>query len=110
MSESITRRDALKGLAVAAGALLAANTPQRAGADAGPPHLSATDATAVALAYHDDASTVDAKAFPNFKPDQKCSNCLQLQGKAGDPWRPCNIFPGKLVNANGWCRVYVKKS
>jgi hypothetical protein len=110
MSNSITRRDALKRLTVAAGALLAANRAQRAAADAGsPPHLSATDPTAVALAYHEDSGTVDAKAFPNFKPEQKCSTCLQLQGKAGDPWRPCNIFPGKLVNANGWCRVYVKK-
>ncbi|HMD58317.1 MAG TPA: high-potential iron-sulfur protein [Steroidobacteraceae bacterium] len=110
MSESITRRDALKGLTVAAGALLAANPAQRSVADAGaPPHLSATDSMAVALAYHEDSSTVDAKAFPSYKPEQKCSNCLQLQGKAGDPWRPCNLFPGKLVSANGWCKVYMKK-
>jgi high potential iron-sulfur protein len=110
MSESITRRDALKGLTLAAGALLAASRAQRAAADAGaPPHLSATDPTAVALAYREDATTVDVKAFPGYKPDQKCSTCLQLQGKVGDPWRPCNIFPGKLVNANGWCKVYVKK-
>ncbi len=111
MSESITRRDALKGLTLAAGALLAASRAQRAVADAGaPPHLSVTDATAVALAYHEDSSKVDVKAFPSYKPDQKCSTCLQLQGKVGDPWRPCNLFPGKLVNANGWCKVYVKKS
>jgi High potential iron-sulfur protein len=109
MSDSITRRDALKGLTVAAGALLAANAAHRAVADAGPPHLLPTDANALALAYHEDSSKVDVKAFPNYKPDQKCSTCLQLQGKVGDPWRPCNIFPGKLVNANGWCRVYVKK-
>ena len=109
MSDSITRRDALKGLTLAAGALLAANKTQRAAADGGPPHLLPTDSNAVALAYHEDSSKVDEKAFPNYKPDQKCSTCLQLQGKVGDPWRPCNIFPGKLVNANGWCRVYVKK-
>jgi High potential iron-sulfur protein len=109
MSDSITRRDALKGLTLAAGALLVANKAQRAVADAGTPHLLPTDSQAVALAYHEDSSKVDVKAFPNYKPDQKCSTCLQLQGKVGDPWRPCNIFPGKLVNANGWCRVYVKK-
>ncbi|HEX9138345.1 MAG TPA: high-potential iron-sulfur protein [Steroidobacteraceae bacterium] len=111
MSDSITRRDALKGLTLAAGALLAANTAQRAAADASAiPHIAATDPMAVALAYHEDSSKVDVKAFPSYKPEQKCSTCLQLQGKAGDPWRPCNIFPGKLVNANGWCKVYVKKT
>ena len=110
MSKSITRRDALKGLTLAAGALLAANAAQRAVADAATlPHVMATDAMAVAFAYQEDSSKVDVKAFPSYKPDQKCSTCLQLQGKAGDPWRPCNIFPGKLVNANGWCKVYVKK-
>jgi hypothetical protein len=39
-----------------------------------------------------------------------CNTCLQLQGNAGDAYRPCNIFPGKLVNANGWCKVWVKKA
>jgi len=111
MSESITRRDALKGLTLAAGALLTANAAQRATADAATlPHVATTDAMAVALAYQEDSSKVDVKAFPSFKPEQKCSTCAQLQGKAGDPWRPCNLFPGKLVNANGWCKVYVKKS
>jgi hypothetical protein len=29
------------------------------------------------------------------------ANCAQLQGKPGDTLRPCTIFPGELVNANG---------
>ena len=31
------------------------------------------------------------------------------QVKAGETYIPCNIFPGKLVNANGWCKVWVKR-
>ena len=47
---------------------------------------------------------------PTYQPGQMCNTCLQLQGKAGDAYRPCNIFAGKLVNANGWCKVWVKKA
>ncbi|MEF1220553.1 high-potential iron-sulfur protein [Photobacterium damselae] len=38
-----------------------------------------------------------------------CANCALIQGKDGDEWRPCAIFPGKLVNANGWCSAYAPK-
>ena len=57
-----------------------------------------------------DASKVDAKANPNFKPGQHCANCLQAPtAKAGDKMVACNIFGGRMVAANGWCKVYVKK-
>jgi High potential iron-sulfur protein len=108
MSESISRRDALlkiAGLAAGSGAVCAA----AAAAAAEPPHLTTTDPTAVALGYHESAGTVDPKKFTTYQPGQSCSTCLQLQGNAGDPWRPCNLFPGKLVNAGGWCRVWVKR-
>lgn len=105
MSDSISRRDALLKLALLAGGL---NAQHRAlAADA--PHLSLTDPTAVALAYHDDATKVDPKQFTSYTPGQMCSTCLQLKGEAGQSWRPCNLFPGKLVNAHGWCRVWVKR-
>lgn len=106
MSQSFSRRDALKGiaLAVSAGAL----SVREARADA-PAHLSPTDPTAQALGYHESAKAVDAKEFPTFAAGQQCSTCAQLQGNPGDPWRPCNIFAGKLVNAEGWCKVWVKK-
>jgi len=39
-----------------------------------------------------------------------CGNCMQVQGKDGEAWRGCNIFPGKVVNANGWCAAWVKKT
>ena len=111
MNELISRRDALKGLALGAGTILAVGASRARAADAGAglPHVTPTDSVAVALAYHESAKAVEAAKFPNFKPGQECSNCLQLTGKAGDAWRPCNLFPGKLVNAGGWCKVYVKK-
>ena len=110
MNELISRRDALKGLALGAGTILAVGATRTRAADAGSlPHVSPTDSVAVALSYHESAKTVEAAKFPNFKPGQECSNCLQLTGKAGDAWRPCNLFPGKVVNAGGWCKVYVKK-
>ena len=118
MKATMSRREALRNLALGAGTLLVAattraiaNEPAKPAVAAnGPPHLALTDPLAIALSYHESAKTVDAAKFPMFKPDQKCSNCLQLTGKAGDPWRPCNLFPGKLVSAGGWCKAYVKKA
>lgn len=37
---------------------------------------------------------------------QFCENGNLIQSKQGD-WRPCSIFPGKLVNENGWCKAWV---
>ncbi len=113
MKELISRREALKNLALGAGTLLvaggAAGTAKAASSYANLPHVAPTDPVAVALSYHENAKTVEAAKFPTYKPDQHCGNCLQLTGNEGDPWRPCNLFPGKLVNAGGWCKVYVKK-
>jgi hypothetical protein len=108
MREPISRREALKSLLLSAGALAAVPAAREARA-VELPHVTATDPTAVALSYFEDAKQVDAKKFPNYRPEQRCSNCLQLMGMEGRPWRPCTLFPGKLVNANGWCKVYVKK-
>jgi len=115
MKEFMSRREALKNLALGAGTLLVAGTAAAAEAAkpaasyAALPHVTAADSVAVALSYHENAKTVEAAKFPNYKPDQRCGNCLQLTGNDGDAWRPCNLFPGKLVNAEGWCKVYVKK-
>ena len=43
---------------------------------------------------------------PGYAPGSRCDNCLQLQGKAGDAYRPCGLFPGKLVSAGGWCKSW----
>ncbi len=109
MSVPISRRDALLKLALLTCGVSALPASRPAGAAAQLPQLKPTDPTAVALGYHEDAKQVDAKQFPNYRPAQNCSNCLQLKGDAGQQWRPCNLFPGKLVNADGWCRVWVKR-
>jgi hypothetical protein len=115
MKKLMSRREALKSFALGTGSLLAMAATARAdtakaGSNADLPHLTPADPVAVALSYHESAKTVEAAKFPNYKPDQQCSNCLQLTGNAGDAWRPCNLFPGTLVNAGGWCKVYVKKA
>jgi hypothetical protein len=72
--------------------------------------VSPTEPQAKSLGYVEDAATVDAKANPNHKPGQMCSNCLQAPTyKAGMTEVPCNIFAGRPVAAKGWCKVYVKK-
>ncbi|WP_449357869.1 high-potential iron-sulfur protein [Alishewanella longhuensis] len=43
------------------------------------------------------------------KKAKKCANCNLIQGEDGQEWRPCAIFPGKLVASEGWCAAWVKK-
>ncbi|MDW8479605.1 MAG: high-potential iron-sulfur protein [Xanthomonadales bacterium] len=74
------------------------------------PRLEETDPTAAALGYRHDTTQVDQAKYPNHRPDQNCANCNLVQGAEGEAWRPCAIFPGKLVNANGWCAAWVKKA
>jgi hypothetical protein len=118
MKKNLTRREALASLGLMAGTLAVARSANAAAAAAAAtpaasgaalPHVVATDPLAIALSYHDSAKAVDAKKFPMYKPEQKCANCLQIKGVEGEAWRPCNLFPGKLVNAEGWCKVYIKK-
>jgi hypothetical protein len=107
MTNRISRRAALKCLATAAGTLALVETTQAAAAK---PHVTLQDPTAIALGYVEDATKVDAKKNPTYKAGSNCANCLQSAGGlASDAWRPCNLFPNKLVNAKGWCKVYVKK-
>lgn len=108
MSETcMGRRQALATLVAAASAALLA--PALANAADELPHLEESDPTANALGYKHDTTQVDAAARPTHKPDQKCSNCNLVQGADGDAWRPCGLFPGKAVNANGWCAAWVLK-
>lgn len=107
MSESFSRREALKGFALLAGAAAALQARESRAVE--PVRLNPTDPAAMALGYHESVKQVDAKAFPTYQPGQSCLTCMQLQGTAGDAWRPCTIFPGKLVAVDGWCKVWVKK-
>ncbi|HEX7326749.1 MAG TPA: high-potential iron-sulfur protein [Rhodanobacteraceae bacterium] len=93
----------LAGGAAAAVALLAA-LPRRAMAAL--PHLTqANNATAKALHYVDD----NTKAGPPHKAGEDCAHCVHFQGKAGQTWGPCAIFPGFDVNHLGWCDGFQAK-
>jgi hypothetical protein len=70
------------------------------------PQVTEDDPMAAAMKYTHDASTVDAGSRAKPDPVQNCANCALIQGNEGDTWRPCQIFPGKAVNANGWCTVW----
>ncbi len=94
----LSRRLFLEALALGTAYTLA----PRARADA-PQKLQVGDPAARALGYVDDAAQVDAKKYPSYVKGSNCDNCLQLQGNAGDNYRPCSLFPGKLVAVSGWC-------
>lgn len=74
------------------------------------PHVSPTDPTAQALGYVEDASTLDAKKFPQHQPSQACANCNQFTKQPGSAYGPCTIFSGKSVSERGWCSAYVPKA
>lgn len=73
------------------------------------PHLEEDDPTAMALGYKHDAAEVDPAKYPKYQEGQICGNCNLIQSDSGQ-WRPCSIFPGKLVNTDGWCNAYVPKA
>ena len=74
------------------------------------PHLTEDDPMAQALRYVHDAADVDTShpLAARFQPGQNCANCVQIQGESGAEWRPCALFPGKLVAAAGWCSAWVE--
>ncbi|WP_414828995.1 high-potential iron-sulfur protein [Alteromonas sp. H39] len=94
--KSVNRRDFLKltgstviGVTLG-GVALRANAQEQ---------LQADDPTAKALNYTPSSTTDGAN----------CANCMYIQGNEGEQHRPCAIFPGKLVNAKGWCSAWVKR-
>ena len=103
----IARRKFIQLSAVAAAGVLV--QPGRAARAEDMPQLSEDDPMAQGMKYTHDASSVDPASRPNSAADQTCANCALVQGNDGDAWRPCQIFPGKLVNANGWCTVWAPK-
>jgi hypothetical protein len=110
MSEKkFPRRDVLKGALIGVAAVPFAAILGRAQAASG--KVDPSEPQAKSLGYIEDAKAVDAKANPNYKPGQTCANCLQVPaGKDKGAEIPCNIFGGRLVKANGWCKVYVKRA
>ncbi len=103
----IARRQFMQSVAGAAAGILV--HPGSAAEAQELPQLTEDDPVAAALKYTHDASTVDPALRTQAAAEQSCNNCAQLQGDEGDEWRPCAIFLGKLVNAKGWCSVWVPK-
>jgi hypothetical protein len=110
----VSRRQAVRALAAAAAGLAVLANDRASGAEtrtaqapgAPTPHLDVKDPAAIALGYVEDAAKVDAKKNPSYTPGSSCENCLQLQGAAGAAYRPCTLFPGKLVATTGWCSAW----
>jgi hypothetical protein len=93
---NVNRRDFLKlsgstliGLTLG-GIALRANAQEK---------LKLDDPTAVALKYVHESKIEGSQ----------CANCQYIQGADGQEWRPCGIFPGKVVSSKGWCSAWMKK-
>jgi hypothetical protein len=104
--EKISRRQLLQTALVGLAAVPVATLIAR---DAGAAELlSESDPQAKSFGYVADASKVVAASNPTYKPGQHCANCFQFKpAKAGAAEGGCAIFAGKLVKANGWCKVWV---
>lgn len=107
--KNLSRRTFIQSMAVALPAGAAVLQNDALAADM--PKLDPEDPTAKALVYVHDVADVDTSnpLAARFEAGQDCSNCVQIQGDEGAEWRPCGIFPGKLVNNKGWCSVWVAK-
>lgn len=69
------------------------------------PPVTDADPTAKALDYVEDAT---ASKNPKYKAGDDCANCQFYTG--GPTGRgPCQLFPGKSVNAKGWCVSHATK-
>jgi hypothetical protein len=101
-SGRIARRAVVKTLTLGAATVAVLATHRLRGAEP-PQKVDIHEPHAVALGYVEHASQVDGKKYPQFVPGSSCENCLQLQGKPGNDYRPCSLFAGKLVSVSGWC-------
>jgi len=107
---TLRRRLLLGSVAAIAGAPLAKNMLISQAYAGDLPHLTMDDPTAKALKYHQDASKAPRVDKSGTPADQQfCHNCQLVKADSGQ-WRPCQIFPGKAVNENGWCASWTRKA
>ncbi len=104
MKETLSRRTLVGGAFCAAALIPALGLISSAEAAALPP-LEPSDPMAKNFSYAVDTTKVDAAANPSHKADQTCATCAQFVAATSG----CNIFPGKSVQKNGWCKAWVKK-
>ena len=104
-----SRRQFLRRLAITASSPLVLGG--RSLAQGTPPAIkqTETDPVAMALGYKEDAATVDAVKYPQFKPGSHCEICALYTGKPGEASGPCTVFANKIVTAKGWCATFAPK-
>jgi hypothetical protein len=82
------------------------------------PKLPESDPQATALAYKEDAASVDTTKYKKAE-GASCRNCLLYSGAEGDGWGPCAVFSYRIdpklnrnyvVSAKGWCRSWALRS
>lgn len=96
------RRAFLQGSALGATGLVAGTmVPWARASDL--PRLAEDDETAKSLKYVHDATQSQRPEDSQF-----CHNCRYFKGDADTEWARCDLFPGKLVSAQGWCSVWAK--
>ncbi|GLQ42157.1 high-potential iron-sulfur protein [Dyella nitratireducens] len=69
------------------------------------PHLTDADPTAKVMNYVDDATS---SKHALYKAGSICANCQFYHGPDAG-YGTCQLFPGKAVNAKGWCSSYTPK-
>jgi len=111
MGHTISRRALVKALGATAGFGAAAAFGETAAfgdaaTDGSAPHLSPADPAAVKVSYIEEAGHLNLKTHPTYVAGSVCDNCLLLQGTPGNTYRPCTLFPGKLVKISGWCSAW----
>jgi hypothetical protein len=74
------------------------------------PRLDENDPSAKMVGYLEDASRVDRKRYPKYRPDQTCGSCDLYMAKPTDPWAVCTLFPRRVVAGKGWCDAYRPRS
>lgn len=89
------RRDFMKWSGIGAGLALIPVT-ELAIAQTPPVRVSPSDPQAGALGYVEKSAQAGAN----------CANCAQAKGDLSAEWIGCNLFPGKEVKGEGWCKVW----
>ena len=93
----ISRRQLLgEAAGLALGTLALAGT-----ARAEDPVVDPSSAAAIQFKYVEDAHQASAAT-----PDAKCDTCGLYQGKKNSTTGACQLFPGKVVKAAGWCTAW----
>lgn len=107
IESKLTRRTLIKAAAwLTPVALTGCTTPQRDD----DLMLRADDPVARSLLYYPKSSDVpsDHPLAAKHQPSQTCATCIHVRGEPGESARKCPAYPGRLVNADGWCSVWAK--